>query len=274
MNILERIVADTRDLVELSRRKVPLEELREGPFYGSPTLPLAPALRSEAMSFIAEIKKASPSKGILRFNYDVQSIAVGYKHGGARVLSVVTEPMYFHGALAHLSLVRQVVDLPLLRKDFIVDRYQLHEARAYGADAVLLIASVLDAVALQELHHEAIELGLGCLVEVYAASELERIELDRISVLGVNNRDLRTFEVNIEHSIGILGSVPDTIVKVSESGLGDPADIARLRESGIDAVLIGETFMRAPEPGRTLKALRADVDAQMSLRRVPLRRVV
>ena len=274
MSILDRIVADTRDLVALARRRTPIEELREGPFFGSPTLPLAPVLRGPQLGFIAEIKKASPSKGVIRYNFDVRSIAVGYKHGGASAVSVLTEPIYFHGSLANLSLARQTVDLPILRKDFIVDPYQLYEARAHGADAVLLIATVLDAAQLADLHAEATSLGLSCLVEIYHPSELDRIDFNQVKILGVNNRDLNTFEVDISRSIDVFREVPAGVVRVSESGLGEAIDLARLRDEGIDAVLIGETFMRAENPGHALRSLRSDVTAYLDGRRTPLRRVV
>lgn len=274
MSILHRIVDDTRDIVEISRRKCSLEELRNGPFFNSPTLSLARALKRDDLSFIAEIKKASPSKGIIRYNFDVRSIAISYKHGGASAISVLTEPMYFHGSLQNLALARQAVDLPIMRKDFIVDPYQLYEARAFGADAVLLIAAVLERSELSDLHAQATELGLSCLVEVYHPSELERIDFDQVSILGVNNRDLNTFDVNVNHSVDVFRQAPRDLVRVSESGLEDPADLVHLRESGIDAALIGETFMRAENPGRRLHGLRQEVNTFVEVRKSPLRRVV
>lgn len=276
MTILERIVADTKDLVALSKRKTSLDELRSGPFFNSPTLSLAPALRRNELGYIAEIKKASPSKGIIRYNYDVRAIAIDYKHAGASAISVLTEPTYFHGSLTHLALARQTVDLPLLRKDFIIDAYQLYEARAFGADAVLLIASALDACQIQDLYVEAESIGLSCLVEVYDVRELEKLDLDQIEILGVNNRDLNTFEVDINRSLNVFAAVPDHLVRVSESGLGNPLDLAHLQSEGIDAVLIGETFMRAAEPGNRLRELRHAVSACVHANQRPtrLRRVV
>lgn len=274
MSILHRIVADTRDLVAQAKQKTPISALREGPCFNGPTLPFGPALRRDPLGIIAEIKKASPSKGIIRYNFDVRSIAVGYKHAGASALSVLTEPMYFHGSLANLVLARQTVDLPILRKDFIVDSYQLYEARAYGADAVLLIASVLDAEQLKDLHAEATDLGLECLVEVYDPHELDRIDFDQVQVLGVNNRDLKTFEVDINRSLEVFRQAPDHVVRVSESGLGEAVDLADLQSAGVNAVLIGETFMKAADPGLALRHLRADVEAYVSGQKSPLRRVV
>ena len=204
---------------------------------------------------IAEIKKASPSKGLIREDFDPETIARQYTLGGAAALSVLTEPLHFQGHPDYLQTARAASPLPVLRKDFIVDPYQVLEARAWGADAVLLIAAVLDRTALNDLHDAASELGLACLVEVYDAAELDRIDFDRVRILGVNNRDLRTFTVDIGHSIRLFEQVPDTVVRVSESGLRTGADLARLQRRGIDAVLIGETFMRASDPGRKLRAL-------------------
>jgi indole-3-glycerol phosphate synthase len=263
MNILETIVSETRALVGRRMATTPVRNLEERPFFHSPTLPLYPALRRRTLSFLSEIKKASPSKGVIRPHYDVQDIARQYKRHGAAALSVLTEPLFFKGALDHLARVRQVVDLPLLRKDFIVDPYQLYEARAYGADAVLLIAAVLDASALYDLHQAATELGLSCLVEIYDRAELDKVDFDQVKILGVNNRDLRTFEVDIDHSLRVFQHVPHDVVRVSESGLRTPQDLAHLRRSGIDAVLIGETFMRAASPGRALEALRTALEAHL-----------
>ncbi|MEM6782334.1 MAG: indole-3-glycerol phosphate synthase TrpC [Bacteroidota bacterium] len=259
MSILDRIVADTRDLVQRRQATVPAAVLEARPAFRAPTLSLARSLRrtdpAAPPAVIAEIKKASPSEGVIRPNFDVPGIARAYKAAGAAAISVLTEPTHFQGALGNLDTARFATDLPLLRKDFIVDTYQLIEARAFGADAVLLIAAVLDAAQLRDLHQAATDLGLSCLVEVYEPSELAKLDLDQIEILGVNNRDLRTFEVDIDHSVRVLARVPDHIVTVSESGLTSPADLAHVRRGGIDAVLIGTAFMRAARPGDALRAL-------------------
>ncbi|ARA92771.1 indole-3-glycerol phosphate synthase [Rhodothermaceae bacterium RA] len=256
MTILDAILNDTRALVAHRKATIPARQLMDRPFFHSPTLPLAPALRHDPIAVIAEIKRASPSRGLIRADFPVRELANQYKHGGARAISVLTEPIHFQGSLDNLALVRQTVDLPLLRKDFIIDPYQLIEARAYGADAVLLIAAALEASRLYDLHAAATELGLSCLVEVYDPRELERIDFDQVQILGVNNRDLRTFEVDVEHSLRTFAMAPDHVVRVSESGLGESADtLAHLRRHGIDAVLIGEAFMRAPHPGAALADL-------------------
>lgn len=207
------------------------------------------------------LKKASPSKGILRREFNVSDIAQQYKWYGAAAISVLTEPDFFQGSLEHLEAARRTVDLPLLRKDFILDPYQLIEARAYGADAVLLIAALLDPVQLHELYDMATELGLSCLVEVHAEAELDQLDLDRIEILGVNNRNLHNFEVDVTQAVRVLQRVPAHIVRVAESGLRTAEELAYLRRNGIDAVLIGETFMRALEPGRALEALRQELQA-------------
>ncbi len=255
MTILDRIIADTRDLVARRKRDVTPRDLEDRAYFRGPTLPLADALRQPALSVIAEIKKASPSQGVIREKFDVAEIARQYKSGGAAALSVLTEPQYFQGSLDHLATARQTVDLPLLRKDFVIDPYQLYEARAYGADAVLLIATALDRYQLYDLHQAADELGLSCLVELYDIRELDRIDFDQVQILGVNNRNLHTFEVNIENALEVFSAVPTDAVRVAESGLKTAEALAHVRTHGVDAVLIGEAFMRAEEPGEALAML-------------------
>ena len=261
MTILDRIAQTVRERLEERKRRIPITCLQERANYHSPTLPLARALRTDELAIIAEIKKASPSKGILRREFNVSDIAQQYKWYGAAAISVLTEPDFFQGSLEHLEAARRTVDLPLLRKDFILDPYQLIEARAYGADAVLLIAALLDPVQLHELYDMATELGLSCLVEVHAEAELDQLDLDRIEILGVNNRNLHNFEVDVTQAVRVLQRVPAHIVRVAESGLRTAEELAYLRRNGIDAVLIGETFMRALEPGRALEALRQELQA-------------
>ena len=255
MTILDRIVDDTRALVAQRKQAVPARVLEARIKAAGATRSLEVALRQDHLAVLAEIKKASPSKGVIRENFDVPDLACQYEASGAAAVSVLTEPLHFQGALDNLALARQAIDLPLLRKDFIVDPYQLLEARAYGADAVLLIAAVLGRDELYDLHQAANALGLDCLVEVYARDELDRLDFDQVTILGVNNRDLRTFEVDINHSLRVFEEAPDAVVRVSESGLRTADDLAHLRRHGVDAVLIGETFMRAPHPGQALRAL-------------------
>lgn len=252
MSILDNIVDDTRDLISRRKRDISLSRLEDGRYFDREPLDFAEALRRDEIAVIAEVKKASPSKGIIRDDYSPADIARRYEDAGAAAVSVLTEPLHFQGSLEHLQAVRSAVDLPLLRKDFVVDVYQLFEARAHGADAVLLIAAVLDRPHLHDLLQAARELGLSALVEVYDLSEIDRIDFDEVSILGVNNRDLRTFEVDIEHSLRVFRHVPDEIVRVSESGLSSPEEVVHLYQNGVNAVLIGETFMREDNPGDAL----------------------
>lgn len=257
MTILDKINTHTRELVARRKAEVSTQELKQQPSFHAPTLSLAKALRQEQLAIIGEIKKASPSKGTIRPVFDVPELARQYKTGGAAAVSVLTEPDYFDGSLDYLAQARQTIDLPLLRKDFIVDPYQLVEARAYGADAVLLIATSLERQQLYDLHAYASELDLACLVEAYTQEDLEKIDFDQVEILGINNRDLRTFTVDVDHSLRLFQQVPESVVKVSESGLQTSHDLSHVRHNGLDAVLIGETFMRAHDPGAKLAELAA-----------------
>ena len=257
MSILDDIIDDTRELVERRKSETPISELRQRPFYDERApLSLEEALKERGMSFIAEIKKASPSKGVIRENLNPAQIAQQYAANDAAAISVLTEPLHFQGTIEHLPWIRAHVDIPLLRKDFIIDSYQLVEARAMGAGAVLLIATVLEPRQLYDLHQAASELGLDCLVEVYSMEDLDRIDFDQISILGVNNRDLHTFEVDIDNSLRIFERAPRHVGRIAESGLSDPETLVRLRQNGVNGVLIGEHFMRADNPGEALASLR------------------
>ena len=263
--VLGRILADTEALVADRQARVPVAALEARAAFHAPTLSLSRALRRpDGPTFIAECKRASPSEGILRSEYDPAAIAQAYRIAAAAALSVLTEPTHFKGSLDHLAAVRQAVDLPLLRKDFVVDPYQLVEARAYGADAVLLIAAALDPARLHDLLEAAEALGLGVLVEVHGAGELDHIDLDRVAVLGVNSRDLRTFEVDLGQAETVFSVLPERIVRVAESGIQTAADTARLRDAGADAFLVGSAFMRAPDPGRALAALRRETAVELA----------
>jgi len=257
-NVLDEIIDDTRELVAKRKKETPIAELKDRPFYDDrEPLSLVEALQQKGMSFITEVKKASPSKGVIRDNFDPAKIAQQYAANDASAISVLTEPLHFQGSIEHLAWIRaHVPDTPLLRKDFIVDPYQLVEARAVGADAVLLIATALAPGQLSELHHAATELGLSCLVEVYSHDDLEKIDWDQVQILGVNNRDLTTFEVDIENSLRIFDNVPRSVGRVAESGLSDPETLVRLRQAGVNGVLIGEHFMRAENPGEAVSNLR------------------
>jgi indole-3-glycerol phosphate synthase len=204
---------------------------------------------------IAEVKKASPSRGVIRHDFDPVAIAAAYAAHGASGLSVLTDEEYFHGSLEYLRRTRRAVDIPVLRKDFILDTYQLWEARAAGADAVLLIAECLDDCHLRKLHREALALGLTPLVELYEPENLPRVLDAGATLIGINNRNLHTFEVDLEHTLRLCAQVPDECLLVSESGISRYEDLRRLAAAGVSAVLVGESLMRQPDVGRAVRRL-------------------
>jgi indole-3-glycerol phosphate synthase len=254
--ILDRIVASKWHEIEQSRAKVALSELEK-------RLSLAPSPRDfraaidrpDEVRIIAEVKKASPSAGVLRADFDPAAIASIFGRHGAAAISVLTDGPFFQGSLSHLTAIRGTVEVPLLRKDFIVDRYQLVEARAAGADAVLLIAEILPGEALAMLVRQARDLGLQALVELYDADNLPRVVESGAQLIGINNRDLRTFETRLEHTVELAAQVPRDRCLISESGIRTRADIERLEEAGVRAVLVGETLMRAADMGAELERL-------------------
>ena len=256
MTVLDRIVTDIKIVLERHKRLTPKHELEAAIQTARPVRDFESALTGPELAVIAEIKRRSPSKGLLRDPFDVQALAKDYTAAGANAISVLTEEDHFGGALSHLALAAANSNCPLLRKDFIIDPYQLYQARARGADAVLLIAAILEASLLKDLLSLAAELNLASLVEVYDPTELDKIDFDQVSILGVNNRDLHTFEVDIDHSLKVFELVGSEVIKVSESGLRTPVDLAYLHRQGVDAVLIGETFMRSENPGVSLRSLR------------------
>lgn len=259
MNFLETILTVKREEIALRKRTVLRSRLEDLPRYELPRRSLRAALAGQDMAIIAEVKKASPSRQVIRQDFDPLAIARRYAAAGAHGVSVLTDEHFFQGRLEHLDRIRTFVDVPLLRKDFILDAYQLHEARAYGADAVLLIAAAMAPGALHDLAAEAAEIGLETLVEVHHEEELEGLDPARFSLVGVNNRDLMTFETDLMTSVRLRKHLPPEVTVVSESGITGPSDLLLLRRHGIHAVLIGEYFMRAEDPGRALQDLLAAV---------------
>ncbi|HCD52330.1 MAG TPA: indole-3-glycerol phosphate synthase TrpC [Balneolaceae bacterium] len=254
-NILEKIVEQTK--LDLKKRKKNVHEYDLNSFegYEKSRLDFKAALQSDFVSIIAEVKKASPSKGIIREDFDPVSIAAKYQEGGASAISVLTDGPFFKGDLQYLSDISKNVTLPLLRKDFIVDPYQIKEAKAYGADAVLIIVAITEGEQLEELLAAAREFGLHALVECYDQQDFDRVNFDKVEILGVNNRDLKYFEVDVHRGISILKQSPESTILVSESGLSSPDDIAFLHKNGVHSALMGEHFMRQKEPGLAVKDL-------------------
>jgi indole-3-glycerol phosphate synthase len=253
-DILEQIVASKRRELAAARQRVPETELERRAARAAPVRDFLAALeRGPGIQVIAEVKKASPSAGVLRDDFDAVAIARAYERNGAACISVLTDEPFFQGSLAHLESIRAAVERPLLRKDFLLDRYQLLEARAAGADAVLLIAEVLTEDELPRLLRQATELGLQALVELYDRANLARVLDSGARLIGVNNRDLRTFVTRLEHTLELAASIPPGVCLVSESGIRTPADLVRLQAAGVRAVLIGETFLRAPDIGAKLR---------------------
>ena len=254
-SVLERILTETRAGVAKKKQKAPLGELMERSTEGH-TRGFRRALDRPGIGVIAEFKRRSPSAGLLREGADIAEIATVYERGGASAISVLTEEDNFEGSLDDLRAARTACGLPLLRKDFIVDPYQLYEARATGADAVLLIVAALSAPEMVSLHETATSLGLDVLVEVHDSDELAIAASAGASLIGVNNRDLRDFSVDVSRTFQLLAEMPSGATVVSESGISSPAQLRDLEAQGVAAVLVGETLMRAHDPGQALSALR------------------
>ena len=258
-DILERILATKRREIAAAKAATPMADLERRARAAPPARGFVGALRARIAAgrpaVIAEVKRASPSKGLLRENFDPAEIARSYERGGAACLSVLTDRDYFQGAPEHLETARAACALPVLRKDFMLDPYQVAEARAMGADCVLLITAALDLPRMREMESAALELGMAVLVEVHDDKELDSALQLRTPLIGVNNRDLRSFETRLETTLGLLPKVPEGRIVVTESGILRCEDVARLRESGVNAFLVGEACMRAPDPGALLARL-------------------
>ncbi len=258
-DILDRILAVKATEVAAAKGRMDLAAIRRAAESAVPVRDFAGALRSKIAAgrpaVIAEIKKASPSKGVIRADFKPAEIAADYAAHGAACLSVLTDQEFFQGHAEYLKGARAACHLPVLRKDFMVDEYQVFEARAWGADAILLIVAALDAGQMKAFESVAHELGMAVLVEVHDAAELDMALQLKTPLLGINNRNLRTFETSLESTLTLLPRIPQDRLVVTESGILGPADVARMRSAGVNAFLVGEAFMKAPSPGEELARL-------------------
>ena len=265
-DLLRTIVAATERIVDVRRGRESMSALERRAAAAAPRGPQFESALGMAgrVNVIAECKRRSPSRGVLAPDYDPVAIARQYEAGGAAAISVLTEPTFFDGTLEHLTAIRAAVQVPLLRKDFTVDEYQLFEARAAGADAILLIVAALDPDALRRLQRRAWELGLAALVEVHNDEELDRAVESGARLIGVNNRNLRTLTVDVEASYRLAARIPKETVGVSESGLQTRADLEKLAAAGYRAFLIGERFMTDSEPAQAIRSLIGDSNCEFS----------
>lgn len=259
MDILQRILATKREEVAIARRAVPEALVRARALAVSPPRDFLGAMKRRIAegrpAVIAEIKKASPSKGVIREDFRPADIAASYAAAGATCLSVLTDRHYFQGAPEYLQAARAACPLPVLRKDFLVDPYQVFESRAMGADAILLIVAALSQERMLEMERAARDLGMAVLVESHDGAELERALALKTPLIGINNRNLRSFEVSLHTTLDLLERIPADRLVITESGILDPADVERMRGHGVNAFLVGEAFMRVPDPGEGLHHL-------------------
>jgi indole-3-glycerol phosphate synthase len=256
-NVLDKIVAHKQEEIAAARRIRPIELLTDQAAAAPSVRDFVAALRSAAsdVALIAEVKKASPSAGLIRADFDPVDIARTYESHGAACISVLTDEHFFQGRLDYLRAVRQAVSIPVLRKDFVLDRYQVLEARAAGADCVLLIAECLDSCRLRDLYFYISELGMEALIEIYELENLDVVlDLDP-PLLGINNRNLKTFVTELDHTVRLRPRVPERTLLVAESGIRSRADVVRLRDAGVGAMLVGETLMRSPDIGAAVDEL-------------------
>lgn len=255
-DILDRILAVKREEVASAKQRIDPATVRRQAMLASPVRDFTGALRAKIAAghpaVIAEIKKASPSRGVLREDFRPAEIAASYAHNGAACLSVLTDEQFFQGRTEYLVAAREASGLPVLRKDFIIDPYQVHEARAMGADCILLIVAALDLSLMQELEAVAREIGLAVLVEVHDAVELKSALTLQTPLIGVNNRNLRTFQTSLDTTLSLLPGIPSDRLAVTESGIMSSAEVRYMRERGVQAYLVGEAFMRVADPGMAL----------------------
>jgi indole-3-glycerol phosphate synthase len=256
MSFLDKIVASKRREIEAAKAATPTAQLHAAMKAAPPPRDFFAALAAPGpIKLIAEVKKASPSAGVIRADFNPVEIARTYQQHGASCLSILTDEPFFQGKLEYLRDIRAATTVPLLRKDFILDKYQLYEARAAGADAVLLIAECLDDCNLRALHNEIVSLGMTPLVELYDPANLQRVLDAGATLVGVNNRDLHTFKTDLDHTLRLREQIPDHCVLVAESGIRTRADVQRLEAAGVNAILVGETLMASPDISGAVDAL-------------------
>jgi len=262
MTILDKIVEKKKIEVAEAKSKVALTELETYPLFNRTCYSLKDSiLNPERTGIIAEFKRASPSKGLINGTSTVQEVVKGYQSAGASAISVLTDPDFFQGSLADITSAREVLTIPLLRKEFIVDTYQIAEAKAYGADIILLIAACLTPSEIQNFSAYAKSLGLNVLLEVHNEEELVANLFETIDAIGVNNRNLKNFTVSLDHSYDLVNKIPDNYIKVSESGISDPQTIKDLKNKGFQSFLIGENFMKTTNPSEAIKDFVAQINA-------------
>lgn len=249
MNLLDKIIIDKRREVKLKKSIIPVSQLEASVLFNSRTYSMSKLIKNSPVGIIAEHKRRSPSKDIINNNHSVEDVVLGYQNAGACGISVLTDGKYFGGSLDDLLLAKAAVNIPLLRKEFIVDEYQILEAKAFGADVILLIASVLNREEIKNLSEFGQSLGLEILLEVHNLEELEKSILPSLDLIGVNNRNLKTFEVNLDYSKQLASKIPDEFVKISESGISSVEAVKELQQFGYQGFLMGEHFMKTKNPG-------------------------
>ncbi len=253
MNILDKIIKDKIKEIALKKEYIPVQILEQVPFFERQTISLVNRLKNSKTGIIAEFKRRSPSKSIINITAIVEEVAIGYENAGVSGMSVLTDEIYFGGTTDDLVIARESCNLPLLRKDFVIDEYQLLEAKAYGADVILLIAAVLTRDEIKQFSEFAKSIGLEVLLEVHNDEELQKAIMSNIDMLGVNNRNLKTFEVSLERSKILADKIPNDFIKVSESGISSIDAIKELQPYGYKGFLIGENFMKTDDPGKSAK---------------------
>lgn len=254
MTILDKIIEKKHIEVKEAKKRVTIADLEKMPWFARTPFPLQASMLDKARNgIIAEYKRASPSKGIINDDATVEEVVAGYQQAGVSAVSVLTDSAFFKGNLADLAAARAILQIPLLRKEFIIDEYQLVEAKAYGADIILLIAAVLTPLQVKTLASFAKSLGMSVLLEVHDRSELESNIVDSVDAIGVNNRNLNDFSVSLNHSLELVELIPNQFIKVSESGISNPATITSLRSVGFQGFLIGENFMKTANPAKAIQ---------------------